>query len=188
MTMTYKGYTGNVQPDADLNVLFGRVIGLRDVITFEGATVAEVTQAFHDSVDDYLEFCAKRGETPEKPFSGKFVLRIDPELHLSLASTAEKKGLSLNDLIVRMLKRSLDTERVAHPGTATVQTAKVTKPKHRVGLAGEVVSKGQRAVLDTVDHKKVAAVKAIPRDEGSKVGSAHGLIGRKATKGRKSVK
>ncbi len=73
--MKYKGYTGVVELDEESAVLFGRVIGLRDVITFQGSSVAEVIQAFHDSVDDYLEFCAERGESPEKPYSGQFVLR-----------------------------------------------------------------------------------------------------------------
>jgi len=71
--MRFKGYTGVVELDEESGILFGRVIGLRDVITFQGTSVAEVIQAFHDSVDDYLEFCATRGESPEKPYSGQFV-------------------------------------------------------------------------------------------------------------------
>ena len=73
--MKYKGYTGIVELDEESGTLFGRVIGLRDVITFQGESVAEIVQAFHDSVDDYLEFCVQRGESPEKPYSGQFVLR-----------------------------------------------------------------------------------------------------------------
>jgi predicted HicB family RNase H-like nuclease len=73
--MKYKGYTGTIEPDEDAKVLFGRVVGLRDVITFHGDTMPELIQAFHDSVDDYLAFCAERGESPEKPYSGQFVLR-----------------------------------------------------------------------------------------------------------------
>ena len=79
--MKYKGYTGVVEFDEESGTLFGHVIGLRDFITFQGDSVAEVTQAFHDSVDVYLELCAERGESPEKPYSGQFVLRIDPRLH-----------------------------------------------------------------------------------------------------------
>lgn len=97
--MKYKGYTGVVEFDEESNSLDGRVIGLRDVITFQGDSVAEVTQAFHDSVDDYLEFCAKRGRDPEKPDSGQFVLRIDPKLHRALAHAAEEKGQSLTSLV-----------------------------------------------------------------------------------------
>lgn len=101
--MKYKGYTGVVEFDEESGSLYGRVIGLRDVITFRGESVAEVTQAFRDSVDDYLEFCAKRGRTPEKPYSGQFVLRIDPGLHRALSLAAEEKGQSLTSLIEEAL-------------------------------------------------------------------------------------
>jgi predicted HicB family RNase H-like nuclease len=105
--LKYKGYTGAVELDEESGVLFGRVIGLRDVITFQGSSVAEVVQAFHDSVDDYLEFCSARGESPEKPYSGQFVLRVAPELHRAMAHAAEGQGLSLNALIEGTLKRAL---------------------------------------------------------------------------------
>jgi predicted HicB family RNase H-like nuclease len=101
--MKYKGYTGVVEFDEESGSLYGRVIGLRDVITFQGESVAEVTQAFHDSVDDYLEFCAKRGRTPDKPYSGQFVLRIDPGLHRALSHAAEEKGQSLTSLVEETL-------------------------------------------------------------------------------------
>ena len=68
----YKGYIAKVEFDDEAEVFHGEVINLRDVITFEGESVAELKQAFHDSVEDYLAFCAERGEEPEKPFSGKF--------------------------------------------------------------------------------------------------------------------
>jgi len=104
--MKYKGYTGVVEFDGESGFLFGHVIGLRDGITFQGEAVAEVIQAFHDSVDDYLEFCAERGEGPEKPYSGQFVLRIDPQLHRIMSHAAEERGTSLNSLIEDRLKES----------------------------------------------------------------------------------
>jgi predicted HicB family RNase H-like nuclease len=102
--MKYKGYTGVVEFDEESGVLFGRVIGLRGAITFQGESVAEVIQAFHDSVDDYLEFCAQRGTNPEKPFSGQFVLRIDPKLHRAISHAAEERGVSLNALVEESLR------------------------------------------------------------------------------------
>jgi predicted HicB family RNase H-like nuclease len=105
--MKYKGYTGIVELDEESQVLSGRVIGLRDVITFEGDSVGEVMQAFRDSVDDYLAFCAERGESPEKPYSGQFVLRLDPVLHRELANAAEEQTTSLNAFIEGILSRNL---------------------------------------------------------------------------------
>lgn len=103
--MQYQGYAGGVEVDEEAGSLFGRVIGLRDVVTFPGATVAEVRKEFEASVDAYLAFCAARGEAPEKPYSGKFVVRVKPELHRTLAAEAEARGgISLNALVETALK------------------------------------------------------------------------------------
>lgn len=94
--MEYKGYFTKVEFDDEANIFHGEVINLRDVITFQGETVNELRKAFKDSIDDYLEFCAERGEDPEKPYSGKFMVRVEPELHKTIAIRARKDGKSLN--------------------------------------------------------------------------------------------
>lgn len=100
--LEYKGYYGVVEADED--TFSGRVAGLRDVITFEGLSFAEVEQAFRDSVDDYLAFCAERGEVPDRTFSGKVPLRLDPELHRRAAARAQAEGVSLNQWIARRIE------------------------------------------------------------------------------------
>src|SRR5215203_3137236 len=95
----HKGYSALMEIDPDDGVISGRVLGIRDVITFEGDTVPEAIQAFRDSVDDYLDVCASRGLTPDTPFSGELVVRIRPELHRALAVAAEVRGLVLNALV-----------------------------------------------------------------------------------------
>jgi predicted HicB family RNase H-like nuclease len=94
--MEYKGYIGQVEFDDDASIFHGEVINLRDVVTFQGATVAELRKGLQDSVDDYLEFCAERGESPEKPYSGKFMVRVEPELHKAVAMHAKVEHKSLN--------------------------------------------------------------------------------------------
>ncbi|RJR43136.1 MAG: type II toxin-antitoxin system HicB family antitoxin [Desulfobacteraceae bacterium] len=105
--MEYKGYFGKVEFDDEANVFHGEVINLRDVITFEGRTVEQLREAFHESIDDYLEFCAARGEDPEKPYSGKFVVRVDPELHKSIVVEARKRGKSLNSWVADALSKAI---------------------------------------------------------------------------------
>ncbi|MDP5017679.1 MAG: type II toxin-antitoxin system HicB family antitoxin, partial [Dolichospermum sp.] len=83
--MKYKGYESVVEFDDQAEIFHGEIINIRDVITFQGSSVKELKQAFQDSVDDYLEFCKQRGEEPDKPFSGKFVVRINPQLHQVIA-------------------------------------------------------------------------------------------------------
>ena len=100
--LEYKGYFGTVE--ADDGVFMGRVSGLRDVITFEGATFAEIEQAFRDSIDDYLAFCAERGEPPDRPYSGKIPLRVSPETHRRAATLAQAAGMSLNQWIVHRIE------------------------------------------------------------------------------------
>lgn len=105
--MEYKGYFAKVDFDDEANIFHGEVINLRDVITFEGETVNELKQAFKDSVNDYLDFCADRGEEPEKPYSGKFVVRVEPELHKNISIDARKKGKSLNVWVKDALSKAL---------------------------------------------------------------------------------
>ncbi|MBK9007215.1 MAG: hypothetical protein CNIPEHKO_01538 [Anaerolineales bacterium] len=108
--MEYKGYVGKVEIDDDAGILHGEVINVRDVITFEGESVDEVQKAFRDSVDDYLDFCAKRNETPEKPFSGKFVLRLPAELHRKAYIQAKLEDKSLNGWVTDVLETALENE------------------------------------------------------------------------------
>ena len=108
--MEYKGYFAKVEFDDDANILHGEVVDWRDVITFDDETVNQLKGALYDSVDDYLTFCAEHGEEPEKPYSGKFVVRVGPELHINITIEARKKGKSLNiwvkDAISKALKDS----------------------------------------------------------------------------------
>ncbi len=101
--MKYKGYIGCVEYDDEAKIFHGEVVGLRDVITFQGKTVDELEQAFKDSVDEYLVWCKQRGEKPEKAFSGTFNLRIPPDLHARLAFQAKTIGMSLNSYITDQL-------------------------------------------------------------------------------------
>ncbi len=103
--MEYKKYFAKVEFDDQANIFYGEVINLRDVVTFEGKTVDELRKAFTDSVEDYLDFCAERGEEPEKPYSGKFLLRVDPEFHKMLVVQARKKGKSLNTWVCDTLQK-----------------------------------------------------------------------------------
>ena len=97
--MKYKGYEGVVSFDDEAGIFHGEVIGLRDVVTFQGKSVEEIRTAFEESINDYLEFCESRGEQPDKSYSGKFMLRIDPSLHRRLAVLSHQEGKSLNRLV-----------------------------------------------------------------------------------------
>ena len=118
--MDYKGDVARVEFDADAGVLFGEVEGLRDVVTFEATDVAQLREAFRDSVDDYLEMCAASGEEPEKPYSGKFLLRLDPRLHREVAMAAARAGKSLNAFASDVFDRWVGAALFAAPERAAV--------------------------------------------------------------------
>ncbi|MFA5551259.1 MAG: type II toxin-antitoxin system HicB family antitoxin [Trueperaceae bacterium] len=105
---TYRGYTGVVEIDVEAGVLAGTVLGLRDIIHFEGTTVAAVTKAFHDSVDEYLAWCEELGQEPDKPYSGKVMVRMEPQVHRRLAQLAECQRTSVNSLMVSAAEALLD--------------------------------------------------------------------------------
>lgn len=106
--MIYKGYQGRFEYDADADIFHGEVINLADVITFQGRSIDELKEALADSVEDYLNFCAEKGKTPEKPYSGRFNVRIAPEVHQRIAQEAARAGLSLNSWVARTLAEAVN--------------------------------------------------------------------------------
>ena len=108
--MQYKGYLGKVEFDSDAQILHGEVLGIRDVVTFQGPSVKELKKAFRDSIDDYLAFCRQRGESPDKPHSGQFIVRIDSDLHRKANMLASASGKSLNSLVADAVAKEVAHE------------------------------------------------------------------------------
>ena len=94
--MHYNGFSARIDYDDEDQIFFGRLVGITDVISFHADTVAEFKAAFEETVDDYLETCRKLGKEPNKPYSGKLMFRVKPELHASAARAASLEGKSLN--------------------------------------------------------------------------------------------
>ena len=125
--MEYKGYIGKVEFDDVAGIFHGEVVNTRDVITFQGHSVAQLKKAFRDSVQDYLAFCAERGEEPDKPFSGHFVTRIPPELHRQVNVAASLSGKSLNAWVTDQLQSA-----VARTGIKRTQRRRLPR---KMGIA-----------------------------------------------------
>lgn len=109
-TMSHGEYEAVVSFDEGSGLFHGEVVNLRDVITFQGRSVDELREAMKASVEDYLAFCAERGEAPEKPYSGQFLVRIEPRLHQALARSARRAGLSLNRWVAQALERATSVD------------------------------------------------------------------------------
>jgi predicted HicB family RNase H-like nuclease len=105
--LEFKGYAGSVEFSADDNVFFGRIVGIRDVVTFEGATVKELTKEFHDSVNDYLETCKEMGKDPDKEFKGSFNVRVKPSIHRLISVRSAAMKISLNHFVEKVLEKEV---------------------------------------------------------------------------------
>ena len=95
-SMTYKGYTTSMIFDAEDRLIVGRVLDIDDIISFHGESISEFETNFHTTIDDYITACAELGSKPERPASGKLMLRIAPEVHAAAVKAAARSGVSLN--------------------------------------------------------------------------------------------
>lgn len=172
--MEYKGYIGEVEFDIEAEIFHGEVTNTRDVITFQSESAKELAKAFRDSVDDYLAFCKERGETPDKPFSGRFMTRIPPELHRQVNVAAVLAGTSLNAFVAEQLRVAVEKIGVIKeavkkaPSTASVKKAKrktekktsVLPKKSRKKAPGNMPNRGCET-LDSVCFRRVVWLAAM---------------------------
>jgi predicted HicB family RNase H-like nuclease len=103
--MLYQGYAARIEFSSEDECFVGHIAGIKDVIGFHGETVSELKAAFEDAVTDYLETCRAVGKAPQKPYSGKLMLRMSPEIHAAVATAAELKGQSINQWASDALNR-----------------------------------------------------------------------------------
>ena len=92
----HKGYTGVFEFDPSIDAFHGRILGLQDVVTFQGRSLDELRREMAESVEDYLDFCQEAGKEPERPYRGEFLVRTTPELHRAVSVRAQATGMSLN--------------------------------------------------------------------------------------------
>ena len=108
-TMEYKGYVGSVEFSEEDALFYGKVLGIRGLISYEGTNAAELVADFHGAVDDYLELCAQSGTEPEKAYKGSFNVRISPELHKQAVIAAMSHNMSLNSFVETSIQQALQT-------------------------------------------------------------------------------
>ncbi|MBS9523457.1 type II toxin-antitoxin system HicB family antitoxin [Litoribacter alkaliphilus] len=110
--LDYKGYTGSIEYSPEDNLLFGQVLGLRGLISYEGETGKHLEQDFRDAIDTYLNECKASGKSPEKPFKGSFNVRISPALHQQAALLAMETKVSLNNFVAEAIRSRVGKESV----------------------------------------------------------------------------
>jgi predicted HicB family RNase H-like nuclease len=129
--LTYKGYTGVLEVDTEAGELFGRVVGTRDVITFVGASVEEACRSFEETIDAYLTSCAEEGREPDRPYSGRFNVRIDPDLHRKVAALAKSRDTSVDDVVADSLATTVGETAPVKPEEPPWQEVKAAIQERR---------------------------------------------------------
>ena len=108
-TMTYKGYAARIEYSEEDGCFVGRLAGIRDIVGFDGQTVAALKKRFQKAVDDYLWGCEQLGTAPNKPFSGRLLLRVPAELHARASVAAQVTGMSLNQFAARAIEQAVES-------------------------------------------------------------------------------
>ena len=103
----YKNYVANIEFSAEDEAFIGRIAGIQDIVTFHGESVSELKIAFQEAVDFYLETCAAKGISPNKPFSGNLMLRVPKEVHAKIASLADANNKSINQWVIGALEKAI---------------------------------------------------------------------------------
>jgi predicted HicB family RNase H-like nuclease len=101
--LEYKSYTGTLEYSLEDNLLFGKILGINDLVSYEGTTIEEIKSAFQEAVDDYLETCTELGKLPEKDYKGVFNIRTTRDIHKNIVMIAERENLKLNQLVNKAL-------------------------------------------------------------------------------------
>lgn len=105
--LQHRGYYGSIEASPEDNCLFGKLQFIRALVSYEGETVAQLSQSFRDAVEDYLDTCANLGQDPELPCKGSFNVRVGHDLHLAASVAATRDKISLNDLTRKALREYL---------------------------------------------------------------------------------
>ncbi|MEX2310564.1 MAG: type II toxin-antitoxin system HicB family antitoxin [Pirellulales bacterium] len=136
----YKGYHGRAEYDSDTGEYHGRITETRDVITFVGSDPAELTKAFVDSINDYLEFCESKGRDPEKPYSGNFLIRTTPQRHKALKVAADKANKSLTQFVLEAAENAVAYSTAGESLTIAAQRALLAGPSGSLWYEGNPLS------------------------------------------------
>jgi len=105
--LNYRGFIGSVHFSADDQIFYGKIEGVTDLVTFEGETVKELTEAFHYMVDEHIKDCEAENIAPEKSYKGSFNVRLTPELHKRIADSAKMRGITINKYVYEVLNETL---------------------------------------------------------------------------------
>ncbi len=163
-TLKYKGFIGSVNFSEADGVFFGKIEGIDGLVNFEGASIQEITEAFHNAVEDHIAFCKKQGIPPRKSYSGNLNIRISPATHNSIADYAAEAGITINAFIRRALEKAVENPAaVMEP----LVDGYATSAKRALALSEPAVSYGSRDITQFwIPSEDIPLAKAMARKMG----------------------
>ena len=165
-TLKYKGYIGSVAYSEPDKVFFGKIEGIDGLVNYEGESVKELTESFHEAVEDYLIFCEEHGWKPEKSYTGTFNVRIAPDTHRDIANLAAEAGISINAFVKRALSDAVKHPWV-EPGSLTQgYGAEPAEPAMLMDSASPTHYGARDEFKLTVPHKDAALAKELAKRMG----------------------
>ncbi len=151
-TLKYKGYIGSVAYSEPDKVFFGKIEGIDGLVNYEGESVKELTDAFHEAVEDYLIFCEEHNCKPEKSYTGTFNVRIAPDTHRDIANRAAEAGISINAFVKKALNEAVQKPWVAPGSLVTGYGAEL--PESAMVMEPEAPAYGNRDTVQLAVPRK----------------------------------
>lgn len=127
--LRYKGYCAKPEYDPEDGIVYGKILGIDDLVDFYSDSAKEVEEEFHKAVDDYIVFCEEIGKEPQKSYSGTFNIRISAELHREAALCAQIEGKTLNSFVERAISAAVDRRNAMDRMSKTATMAIITIPQ-----------------------------------------------------------
>jgi len=141
--LEYKGYHTRIEFDSEDMILYGKIEGIKDLVTFESESIETISDEFHSAVDDYLDYCNRIGKIPDKEFKGSFNIRVTPQIHKDAFIKALKNGQSLNSYVTRALEKDLYENRELTTNIIFVRPEELKNYSNGSSiLANSVISQG----------------------------------------------
>ncbi|MGK3272414.1 type II toxin-antitoxin system HicB family antitoxin [Comamonas kerstersii] len=157
--LNYKGYHGSVEFDLNEKHLFGKILHINDLVTYEAETVSELTNEFKAAVDDYLETCKQLDKSPDKAFSGSFNIRTTAEVHKKLSIIASAKGENLNTIANLALKNFIDNnDDKLKPSTTIIVQVQQQKSLSTATGTGQTISWNSTSMTDGMAFRNLSTV------------------------------
>ena len=138
-TLKYKEYVGSIEFSPEDNLLFGEILGIDGLVNYEGITMQELTDSFHEAVEDYLAFCKDHNWAPQKSYSGAFNVRVSPATHRRIATRASEAGISINAFVKKALDEAVKEPEAPVYGSRT--SIKLRIPNKDSALVKELASR-----------------------------------------------